>query len=49
MRHLDRSKFTKEEKDALAVLEGELARIRQIKEKALGPSKPKRVESKPRT
>ena len=39
MRHLDRNKFTKEEKDATAVLEGDLARIRHIKKKALGPSK----------
>ena len=50
MRHLDRSKFTKDEKDALAVLEGDLARIRQIKKEALGPSKAKaRVETKPRS
>jgi hypothetical protein len=41
VRHLDRNKFTKEEKDATAVLEVDLARIRQIKKKALGPSKQK--------
>jgi hypothetical protein len=47
MRHLDRNKFTKEEKDATAVLEVDLARIRQIKKKALGPSKQKaRIEPK---
>jgi hypothetical protein len=47
MRHLDRNKFTKEEKDATAVLEGDLVRIRQIKKKALGPSKQKaRIEPK---
>jgi hypothetical protein len=45
MRHLDRNKFTKEEKDATAVLEVDLAR--QIKKKALGPSKQKaRIEPK---
>ena len=45
MRYLDRSKFTKEGKDALAVLEGDLARIGQIKQKVLGTSKPKAKES----
>jgi hypothetical protein len=37
-RLLDRSGFTQQENDALAMLEGELAHIRQIKQDALKKS-----------